>query len=593
MDGVSIAASIIGIATAGAQVSFKLATLATRISTASDRVSAIGNDISLTSSVLVQLGDLMHQKTANAGISILSPEAIETTKTAAAMCEKIFSKMEKEVQRASEQLRRYKPGLGKMHAQKIELSIIERAKWPFLQPRIDDLRTDLRDAKSTLMLLLEVANLALNKRKADASSSEYQDLIRSVVALELDRREERANVTAQQEVSRSLSSNDAPDVGSSNRIPPRETLLKLYQNPTFESRTEIGPKYDPETTISPKDFSGKRKRDSLDANASPGAGRTKGRKPAGIMEIPLETFPGRNPAADATTDPPHSSLVSRTPDSLELQLFLLKPLVKDHYDRIELRWTVQDTNMQTPAICEYMDKNKKDDLPPLFEMLQQLNAYEQEMVDSQVPKDSGRWILSLKRTTIDIRSRDMLFKAVPGLQFVVQCPARRSADQYADRIAHGPPIALQAPPFLAGGFSSMSPHTSDYGEVEDEKDRAQAGTDASYVNVFEPQSQSFKRRAPRTRPLQISYHISPMSGSFDSPVGPPEAAETDDYEKDENEDDKAEAEAEAGTDASYVNDIEPLPKSRKRSARSVPDEEAEAEAMVNDLLKQYTTLFDS
>ena len=534
MDGVSIAASIIGIATAGAQVSIKLVTLATQISTASDRVSAIGNDISLTSSVLRQLGDLMTQNITDGGISILNPGGLETTKTSAAMCERIFSEIEKEIKRASEQLRSHKPGLGRMRGQKFELSTIEKARWPLLQPRIDGLRADLRDAKSTLILLLQVATLALNKRMADASvsSSEYQDLIRAVVALELDRREERVNVTAQQEVSRSPSSNDAPDLGSSNRIPPRETLLKLYQNPTFASRTEIGPKYDPENTISLKDFSVKRKRDSLDATASPVAGRSKIPRPPGIMEVSQETLPGRNSAADAIIDPPHSSFSSGTPNSSELKLFLLKPIVRDLFDRIELRWTVQDTYMRSRAIRDYMNKDEKDVVPSVVEMQQQLHAYEHEMVDAQMPKDSGRSILSLKRTTIDIRSRDMLFKAVPGLQFVVQCHVDRSPSQL---------------------YVQESPRQPQRSRLSDHDAR---------TPVF-PMSQA-------------ASNLSEMHASEPAPDVAPRAEVV-------------------GMKRRYFPTIA---NARRAQHIAAPrDEEAEAdaeaEAMVNGLLKQYTTLFDS
>lgn len=134
MDGVSVAASIVGIATAGVQVSIKLVTLATQISTASDRVSSIGNDVSLTSGVLHQLGELMTQKGTGDGdgVSILNQQGLETTRVSAAMCQRIFQDIEKEVKNASEQLRRCKPGKGRMTGEKIELSPIEKAKWAFL-----------------------------------------------------------------------------------------------------------------------------------------------------------------------------------------------------------------------------------------------------------------------------------------------------------------------------------------------------------------------------------------------------------------------------------------------------------------------------
>ena len=163
MDGISIAASIVGIAGAGVQIAIKLVTLATQISTASERVSSIGNDISLTSGVLHQLGELMTQKTTDDGISIFSKGGLETTRTSAAMCERIFIEVESETKRASEQIRSCK----RLTGGKIKLSKAEKAKWPFLQPSIDTLRADLREAKGTLMLMLQVTSLALSKRMAD------------------------------------------------------------------------------------------------------------------------------------------------------------------------------------------------------------------------------------------------------------------------------------------------------------------------------------------------------------------------------------------------------------------------------------------
>lgn len=104
MDGVNVAASIVGIATAGVQVSIKLVTLTFQISTASERVRTIGNDVSLTSGILHQLGELMTQKPTENGISIVSQGGLETTKTSAAVCERIFQELEKELKKASGQL---------------------------------------------------------------------------------------------------------------------------------------------------------------------------------------------------------------------------------------------------------------------------------------------------------------------------------------------------------------------------------------------------------------------------------------------------------------------------------------------------------
>ena len=165
MDGIGAAASIISVATAGVQISIKLITLASQISTASERISSIGNDVSLTSGVLRQLGDLMTQKAADndTGISIFSQGGLETTKSSASMCQRIFEEIDKAMKKASEQLR----SKGRFSGSKIKLSRMEKAKWPFLQPSIESLRIDLREAKGTLMLILQVTTLAFSKRMAE------------------------------------------------------------------------------------------------------------------------------------------------------------------------------------------------------------------------------------------------------------------------------------------------------------------------------------------------------------------------------------------------------------------------------------------
>lgn len=164
MDGVSIAASLVGIAGAGFQIVIKLYTLATHISTASDRISSISNDVSLTSGVLQQLGELMTQKADDDGTTIFSQSGLETTKTSAAMCEKIFKDIEQASKDASKQIR----GRGSSFVGgKIKLSRFEEAKWPFLQPSIETLRNYLREANGTLMLMLQVTSLAFSKKMAD------------------------------------------------------------------------------------------------------------------------------------------------------------------------------------------------------------------------------------------------------------------------------------------------------------------------------------------------------------------------------------------------------------------------------------------
>ena len=164
MDGVSIAASLVGIGAAGCQIAIKLHTLATQITTASERISSISNDVSLTAGVLQQLGELMTRKADDDGTTIFSQSGLETTKSSAAMCQRIFKEIEQAAAEASKQIR---ANASRLVGGKVKLSKSEKAKWPFLQPSIENLRIDLREAKGTLMLMLQVTSLALSKKMAD------------------------------------------------------------------------------------------------------------------------------------------------------------------------------------------------------------------------------------------------------------------------------------------------------------------------------------------------------------------------------------------------------------------------------------------
>lgn len=74
----------------------------------------------------------------------------------------------------------------------------------------------------------------------------------------------------------------------------------------------------------------------------------------------------------------------------ELNLFLLKPVVRDYFDKIELSWSVQDTKMQGPAIRKHLDKNEEDGIPSVIDMLENLHAYEQAMIDTELLRGGRR-----------------------------------------------------------------------------------------------------------------------------------------------------------------------------------------------------------
>ncbi|KAL8854291.1 MAG: hypothetical protein Q9221_001005 [Calogaya cf. arnoldii] len=170
-DMVSIAASLLCIGAAGCQLAIDLHALASQISTAEDRISSISNDVSLTSSVLHQLGEFMNQGPVDSATSIFSYRVLHTMRRLGCRCHTIFTEFERAARDASEQIR----GRGSL-LRKINLSRSDREKWPFLQPSIEALRRDLQEAKATLMLMLHLTTLALSKRMADELADDKAEM---------------------------------------------------------------------------------------------------------------------------------------------------------------------------------------------------------------------------------------------------------------------------------------------------------------------------------------------------------------------------------------------------------------------------------
>lgn len=156
-------ASVIGIAGAGVKLSIKLYTFSETVSTAPDSIKSIAKDISLISSALEQLGDnLKHDEQAR----LYSKKTLALAQTTIKECEAVFEEIEGTLKKSMERLstspaadgRGRKPG-------KVVLSAMERMKWPFLQPKMELLRSDLEKLKTTLMLMMEVLSHARKVQK--------------------------------------------------------------------------------------------------------------------------------------------------------------------------------------------------------------------------------------------------------------------------------------------------------------------------------------------------------------------------------------------------------------------------------------------
>ncbi|KAL9044094.1 MAG: hypothetical protein Q9214_002744 [Letrouitia sp. 1 TL-2023] len=333
-EGLSIAGSLVAVAAAGYHISVNLTTLATQIDTASERISSIAGDVSLTSSALQQLSELMNYEGTVDDMSIFNQSSLETTRISATTCQNIFKELEQAVQSASEQIR----GKGKLVGEKIKLSKFEKLKWPFLQPKINIFREELQNAKGTLMLMLQVASLFFSKKMAELHHStsatliEQRDIVHAILTLQTAQQRER-----------------------DDRVDPEN--LSPSNTPSLTS-----------AILTP----GESEKDESEARPF-------------------------------------------------LDLFLLKPMVKDVGEVVELSWHVRKQSIPQSNISAQLARDLGCSLP-VSEMCESLYDHEHKAINSEVEKanTSPAVLLSLKRRYMDLRHREMVFRRVPSLRFIIR-----------------------------------------------------------------------------------------------------------------------------------------------------------------------------
>ncbi|GAB1210178.1 hypothetical protein APSETT445_008968 [Aspergillus pseudonomiae] len=178
------ASAIRGIATTGIQCSIKLITVAGLVKSAQDEITDIAKDVLLNASILQQLDQLAknripHEQTPlcpndndeklRIPDSVTRGDAQRSTETQhgvfnaaglavvlklATECNDIFSRLNEALQETSKALSANTDGQTRIKATQAGM-----VHWPLTKPQIDGMQARLRDAKGTLMLMLQVAML--------------------------------------------------------------------------------------------------------------------------------------------------------------------------------------------------------------------------------------------------------------------------------------------------------------------------------------------------------------------------------------------------------------------------------------------------
>ena len=399
MDGISSGAAVVGIAALGIQVSIKLSSLATQASIASERVTAIGNDVSLVSALLQQLGDLMQKDMPRGENSIFNENGLQTTLHAANTCKTIFKDLQTTVSKASSQLAENASNM----PIKITLRSSEKAKWPFLQPKIDLLKRDLQDAKNTLMLMLQVTTLAFARKLSELEAAkandayDMQSMMRTILAIHNDHND-NANPTS---------------VGSRKR----RMSSSLAELPGSDTSTCWSPPCDGPAELDREHAAGETERpmtkdtyQCLLAHNPPG--------PPSVLPIELPSTDSRG--SQDPLDQPNNIKLHPNPSKRAL-LLSVKPKLDDYFDKVELTWTSQTVELTDSYYLDDLSRSRPLENRDLSKMLHGINDYEQSII-SQFKITHGPFldVSKAKRTKTDIFKRNILFRELPGLQIVFQ-----------------------------------------------------------------------------------------------------------------------------------------------------------------------------
>jgi hypothetical protein len=147
MSGVevlSIVAAVLGIADLGGRVSVKIYTFGQRVYGANRSLTDISNDVALTCNVLRELGDNLKRDEKS---RLCSTSAVSTTEEIITDCSKVFKELEDALDKT---VRSCGPDISSKDR---FLKLAGKFKWPFLEPKMELLRSNLDRLKSTLLLM--------------------------------------------------------------------------------------------------------------------------------------------------------------------------------------------------------------------------------------------------------------------------------------------------------------------------------------------------------------------------------------------------------------------------------------------------------
>lgn len=148
MAELGIIASVVQIADLGVRLSLRLYTFGETVASADKSIISIAKDVSLASSVLRELGKTLEK---DQEPRLCSENAFQTADAIVKECLEVFRSMDKALAKSMSRLESQDGA-----RRTITGAALDRLKWPFVQPKMELLRSNLERLKSTLLLMINV-----------------------------------------------------------------------------------------------------------------------------------------------------------------------------------------------------------------------------------------------------------------------------------------------------------------------------------------------------------------------------------------------------------------------------------------------------
>lgn len=149
----SIVANALGVPDVGMRLSAKLHTLGVLVTNADKTILSISKDVAHTSAVLKELGEIVAKD--RPGSQIANTSAQETCDGVLKECNEVYKEMDGIMTHSFTNISS-EGGITTAEAS----MLLERLRWPLLQPRLLLLRSNLNSLKTTLLLMLNILIIA-------------------------------------------------------------------------------------------------------------------------------------------------------------------------------------------------------------------------------------------------------------------------------------------------------------------------------------------------------------------------------------------------------------------------------------------------